>query len=637
MIKYRIFSLISIIVILVTFCSEDSSPVTTSEPKIPGIVQLSVPNNNANTQPINLTFQWRSESNAQSYELQVSTNQDITTPVINENNLTTITYQSSTNLNYQTTYYWRVRGINSSGTGPWSQIFSFTTTEQLTPPTLKLVSLLAPSNNIIDLPLTPSFQWKKNNDASHYHIQISTNNDLSNPITNTDTITDTTYQQQTPLIPATTYFWRVRAQNISIFGPWSQSFSFTTEQPTLKLVSLLAPSNNIVDLPLTPSFQWKKNNDASHYHIQISTNNDLSNPITNTDTITDTTYQQQTPLIPATTYFWRVRAQNTSIFGPWSQSFSFTTEQPTPPTLKLVSLLAPSNNIIDLPLTPSFQWKKNNDASHYHIQISTNNDLSNPITNTDTITDTTYQQQTPLISATTYFWRVRAQNTSIFGPWSQSFSFTTKQPTPPTLKLVSLLAPSNNIIDLPLTPSFQWKKNNDASHYHIQISTNNDLSNPIADTDIITSTIYQHRDALMPATTYFWRVRAQNTSIFGPWSQSFTLTTHDPLPFQLPDDPTFPTIDKVILLNPADITSNIPLTLVFTWTASMGGDHYSFQLSESNNFSSFIVNTDTITSTIYYHNSDLQPRTAYFWRVKPEGSHLIEEWSNIFIFTTGDL
>jgi hypothetical protein len=87
-------------------------------------------------------FQWSVLAKADSYELLVSTNASFTNPLIiiiikiSAYALSSTAWQSDINLDYDTTYYWKVRASDSGGYSTWSAIIAFT----IEPPELTLPS-----------------------------------------------------------------------------------------------------------------------------------------------------------------------------------------------------------------------------------------------------------------------------------------------------------------------------------------------------------------------------------------------------------------------------------------------------------------------------------------------------------------
>lgn len=61
------------------------------------------------------------------YHLQVSRTADFSSDIDFDSRSIFDTKHSVFNINHTTTYYWRVRGYNEAGDGPWSEVWSFTT------------------------------------------------------------------------------------------------------------------------------------------------------------------------------------------------------------------------------------------------------------------------------------------------------------------------------------------------------------------------------------------------------------------------------------------------------------------------------------------------------------------------------
>lgn len=91
-----------------------------------GAMTLNTPANNATGVATLPTLAWTANPNANSYDVQVSTNNTFTNIISSGN--TTATSLTSSALNPNTIYYWRVRPSNTTcGNGTYSSIFSFTT------------------------------------------------------------------------------------------------------------------------------------------------------------------------------------------------------------------------------------------------------------------------------------------------------------------------------------------------------------------------------------------------------------------------------------------------------------------------------------------------------------------------------
>ncbi|MFM7838405.1 MAG: S8 family serine peptidase, partial [Chitinophagaceae bacterium] len=97
-------------------------------PPPPAAPTLSSPADLQTAVPTSTTLSWNAVTGASTYAIQVATDTNFTTPVINRSGVAT-TSSAITALLGTTTYYWRVRGSNSGGNGEWSAVWSFTTAE----------------------------------------------------------------------------------------------------------------------------------------------------------------------------------------------------------------------------------------------------------------------------------------------------------------------------------------------------------------------------------------------------------------------------------------------------------------------------------------------------------------------------
>ncbi len=91
--------------------------------------------------PVKPVFEWTAVISAEAYELLVATDADMDNPVIartGEKALSGNAWQCDVDLDYATTYYWKVRAVNASTSSAWSTTGIFTTEDapliQETPP-----------------------------------------------------------------------------------------------------------------------------------------------------------------------------------------------------------------------------------------------------------------------------------------------------------------------------------------------------------------------------------------------------------------------------------------------------------------------------------------------------------------------
>lgn len=92
---------------------------------VPGAPTLVTPLNMAMNQ-INPLLTWSPQPESETYSIEVATDLGFSNIIASATGLTVNIFQTN-NLMSNTTYYWRVRGVNGCGTGSYSPIFSFTT------------------------------------------------------------------------------------------------------------------------------------------------------------------------------------------------------------------------------------------------------------------------------------------------------------------------------------------------------------------------------------------------------------------------------------------------------------------------------------------------------------------------------
>ena len=198
---------------------------------IPIAPVLSTPVNLATALSISPTLNWFSVSGATSYGLQVSVNSNFSTTILNLTGLTSIS-RAINGLTSGTTYYWRVNAANASGTGAWSNVFSFTTTDVVNPPPvgsiLSVPTLQLPADRATGISRTPILTWTPIPGASTYDVQISTSTTFTPVTVNLSAVSANSVQISTVLASRRLYYWRVRAVNGTSVSGWSALRRFTT-------------------------------------------------------------------------------------------------------------------------------------------------------------------------------------------------------------------------------------------------------------------------------------------------------------------------------------------------------------------------------------------------------------------------
>lgn len=171
---------------------------------------------------------------------------------------------------------------------------------------------------------TESVSWTMANPAPAYDIYYSTTNTAPTSASTPNVVGATgTTATLINLAPLTTYYVWVRSRCSSADqGLWVAGPSFTTKT-FCPVVS--APASSAVNVPVTPTFTWAANADATGYRITIGTTSGGTDVLNNADVGNVTTYTLPTPLNTSTTYYYTVNSYNAGVTSSSCTVRNFTT------------------------------------------------------------------------------------------------------------------------------------------------------------------------------------------------------------------------------------------------------------------------------------------------------------------------
>ena len=198
--------------------------------------------------------------------------------------------------------FWRVRGKNSLGAGPWSAFKTFSITAQA----VGAARPIGPTGGQNNQPNPPQFTWTAAAGATSYDVDIYQGAVY--------TAAGTTFTPPAPILTGKAVFWRVRGRNGGDAGPWSAYANFTIRPLQISAPKALGPKGNLPRQPNPPQFTWTASANATSYEVDIY--GDAVYPVVGT------TFTPATPLA-AGLKFWRVRARNGGDASGWSSYQSF--------------------------------------------------------------------------------------------------------------------------------------------------------------------------------------------------------------------------------------------------------------------------------------------------------------------------
>ncbi|NOR44384.1 MAG: hypothetical protein GQ534_02270, partial [Candidatus Delongbacteria bacterium] len=578
--------------------------VTLTTPlSMPGIPTLISPTDGSTVEDLTPTFDWSDASDATGYHIQISTNKQMSAIII-DTTTPTSDYTPPSDMAVDV-YYWWVSSTNATGesnfTGYWD-------VDVIAPPPLPgIATLISPADASDTFDLTPSFDWSDATDATGYEILVDNNADFSSPEINTTT-TSSDYTPGTDLA-LDTYYWKVRGTNVVGNGEYSSTWSFNILISPPSAPTLITPADVSTIEDPTPAFDWSDASGATGYEILVDNNADFSSPEINTTT-SNSNYTPGTDLT-LDTYYWKVLASNSSGDSPYSSTWSFTLQAPLP---GVPTLIEPSDLSGVQDTTPYFDWSDASDAVTYDLLVDDNADFSSP--EIDTSVSPSEYTAASALALGIYYWKVRAVNATGNSNYSGVWSFDVQAPLP---GIPTLISPTDGSIVDNLTPTFDWSDASDATGYHIQISTNKQMSQIIIDTTTPTSDYTPPSD--LAEDTYYWWVSSTNatgeSSFTGYWDVD--VIAPPPLP------------GIATLLTPSDVSDVYDLTPSFDWSDASDATGYEIFVDNNSDFSSPEINTAVATSD-HLAVSDLALDT-YFWKVRAINAVGNGEYSTTWNFT----
>ena len=456
----------------------------------------------------------------------------------------------------------QITGTATDNGGNTSEFGALVTVEEpLSAP--DAVVLVSPEDESTDVSISPTLIWEAAATAEGYRVQVSLSGDFTDPLVDEAPGNVTEYALES-LAWETTYFWRVRASNEAGDGPWSDSWSFTTEEepedpPAIPV--LVSPEFQEYNVPLNTVLIWEAAARADYYRLQVSDVSDFSSLIVDETDLVETGFNLD-GLEPQTTYVWRVKAFNDTGESDWSETWLFGTESEVI-TITKVQTIDPSGGVfideetgIEVEFPEGAVSEPTNIISGTYSQFPPGVIISGALTFLGTerfesinfslpvhvtvdydpgnipegaaernmrvlrYTELTETWEELVSEVDTVNKRVRGSTTrfSVFG--AGIIEGTVFVPGE-----VTLLSPEDGSIGVPVDPTLSWQAAETAESYRLQVSLSDDFSDPLIDESELQNIEYQVTDDLETGTIYYWRVQAGNESGFGEWSDSFSFTT----------------------------------------------------------------------------------------------------------------
>jgi hypothetical protein len=562
-------------------------------------------------------------------------------PTINDNRISigsgsTIFPINLTNLLANTTYWVRSYAVNTAGIG-YGNVVAFRTS----PPTIPELSV-ASIINIGRNTATASATVSSNGGAllNNYGVCVSTSSSMNPRVCfwiNGNNLGSFTVSMNN-LLPGTTYYGRAYANNIAGEGASTATTSFTTLAPLPPTVSTSGSSNVLFS---SASMTGNVTDDGGlpvlerGFFISMSTPTLSSTKVVASSTGTGSYSANASGLSPGTTYYYRayaINAVNTSLS---STILSFTTSQPTAPTVTAIS----ASSILFS--SASMAGNVTNDGGlpvlerGFFIGMSTPTLSSTKVVASSTGIGSYSASASGLTHGTTYYFRAYARNAVNTSLSPNTVSFTTQQATTP----VVITTQESNVLANTINTG-----GNVMSDGGVPIISRGVIWSRTPGVNISNSTIVSSGSGSgsfsttlsgLPANTIiYFRAFAQNASGLVGYGSERSVTT--PMLAPLLSSP----------LNNANLSC---CYWNFNWQAVSGATSYQIQISGNSGFSSATttisqcgsgfrpsissVNVYTTNTTSACLNAALSSGNGiWYWRVRAISGGNFSDWSVVRIF-----
>ena len=258
---------------------------------------------------------WKAIEGADSYNLQISFDEDFKKLEYDIYGLTEPSYKYE-GLEPNREYFRRVRYIKETDTSDWSAEWPFTT---LSGTSLDVPILSLPGTNTKGVSVNGIFSWEPVSGAEKYRLSISKNIEFTGDVQKFTNITDN-YLNYSGLKYNKQYYWRVVALNSDAMSNWSEIQSFITE---LEAPHPGYPENNAENVDAAEEMSWPEISGAEEYHLQIAEGQDFNSGVIIDEKLSANKFVYE--LSPGLLYSWRIKALNKKTESKWSDVFSFTT------------------------------------------------------------------------------------------------------------------------------------------------------------------------------------------------------------------------------------------------------------------------------------------------------------------------
>ncbi len=474
----------------------------------------------AGNQPTSLTLSWTGgdpdAGDTVTYDVYLYRSQD--SPPGSPTYTVTSPSVGASGLDYDQDYNWHVVARDNHAASTTGPTWHFTTTPQPPPNNPPYTpSNPSPASGSTNQPTSLTLSWSggdPDGDTVTYKVYFGTSSDPPY-----DTTVSSTSISRSGLSYGTSYYWKIVSvdeHNAETTGP---IWSFTTSNNPPYTPSNPSPSNGATGQPTSPTLSWSGGDpdagDTVIYHFYFGTS---SNPPYDSDVYS--TSKQKSGLSLLTTYYWKIVAEDNHGAQASGPVWSFTTggnETNNPPNTP--SNPSPTNGATGQPTSLTLTWTcsdpdPGDSIARYYVYFGTS-----PSPPYNTTTTASSLPRSGLAGATTYYWKIVAEDSHGAQAEGPVWSFMTNRPpyTP------SNPSPANGATNQPTSPTLSWSggdPDGGTVTYMVYFGTS---PNPTSYTNTTSTSLA--KTGLAYGTTYHWKVKAVDTHQATATGSEWSFTT----------------------------------------------------------------------------------------------------------------
>jgi M6 family metalloprotease-like protein len=368
-----------------------------------GPPQLAEPSDEAENVPVTHRFRWQAADGANTYQHQLSKDEDFATIEADVDNIKGLTLEYQ-NIEYAVQYYWRVRSKAAGNVSIWSETWTFNTGALA-------FGLNKPADQAHEGPLNIKLTWNKTSEIKEYNLLVADDEEFINIIVDEDinsfgefVVDDLTF--------GNIYYWKVIGRiDAQEFPTESRILYIDSPAPTHT-----SPLDGASNQNLNGKVSWDLEQGGKTYSFQLSESDKFGSILQDGEDLTGN-FGNYSDLEKSKTYYWRVKQVRDNSESNWSEPWSFSTNLSTP------ILISPLNNVLT-GADGDCLWNEVDLAKTYLIQISESPQFGFTVRQAEDLTKTSYSFTK--LPDTLYYWRVKAFDGDAESNWSETGSFEVK-------------------------------------------------------------------------------------------------------------------------------------------------------------------------------------------------------------------